>query len=144
MKPNDLVVDQVRQELEQLIRENPDRTGRVLVEDDEFTVSKDYTCVYYTDENNRPVNTSEYWGEDDPVLKTPVCIVGQWIESFHPEFKEDEVIKGFLLTNNTIAAMRYDGEVPFNEEVMTLLSFAQSQQDTGDPWRLIDMGESGY
>lgn len=134
MQPSELTVTGVRMELEDLINKHPERNGMV---------GTDYegNCVYYTDQNGEIVSFPTYQVTDlnsldyEVVLKTPVCIVGQWIEKFHPEFKEDEVIRNVLFRNHT---MRH-AEVPFDPAVKLLLTRAQDQQDAGKSWGEIDL-----
>jgi len=133
-----ITADQARSELETLIRENPDRMGYVVHED----YDQDPACVYYTDQNGMPINSSSYdpMYDDEPVLTTPVCIVGQWVESFHPELKDDLQFGAVLLRNTTMRSL-YAGETPLNRDVLDLLSNAQDQQDREIPWGLIDFNK---
>lgn len=136
MKPSELTTSIVREELKYLIDNNPGRMGSVIVDDCDYT-----NCVYYTDQNGEAISISDYQVADldswdhEVVLKTPVCIVGQWIESFHPEFKDDEVIRDVLFRNHT---MRHCN-VPFDPDVKLLLTRAQDQQDAGKNWGQIDL-----
>lgn len=135
MKVYELNAEQVKNELETLIQKYPTRRGSVPVDDYE----DDFTCVYYTDENDYPINSSSYDSDDvyNPTLKTPVCIVGTWIEEFHPEFKDDEVIRDILVRNATIGTLREDHN-PFPEDVTRILSEAQSAQDArNSEWKDI-------
>lgn len=137
MKPSELTSSMVRGELERLINEYPERKGSLLTDS-----SVDETnCVYYADQEGEPVSFPSYIEDNitaimgSVALKTPVCIVGQWVDSFHPEFKEDEVIREVLYRNST---MRY-AEIPFDPSVKLLLIRAQDQQDAGKPWGEIDL-----
>jgi hypothetical protein len=138
MKPSDLTADLVRSELEKLIGDYPERTGNVLVDDGDYD---EFTCVYYSDEDGYPVSMTGMYEEDAEafntvILKTPVCIVGQWIETFHPEFKENDVIRSVLVRN---ATMRHS-VVPFDPSVQELLQRAQDQQDVSNTtWGNIDL-----
>ncbi len=135
MNPMELTVDQVRVELESLINKYPDRNGRV---DASYGFSDTY-CVYFTDENGCPVSLTHFENPEQCRLVTPVCIVGQWIEDYHPVFKQDEVISRILHENSTLANM--DEEVvPFQREVWLLLAEAQSTQDSeGAHWVDIEL-----
>lgn len=146
MKPSELTASVVREELSLLISKYPERTGNIAVGEDE----DDTTCVYYTNSDGDPISFPAYWEDDlenlmrEVTLDVPVCIVGQWIENFHPEFKDDSVIAEVLFRNST---MRH-AEVPFDFEVKTLLVRAQDQQDSGTSWGNIDLDKadaySGY
>lgn len=142
MNPMDLTVDRVRQELTELIGTYPNRTGSIVISDEDEEdndIDPEYSCVYYTDEDGRPVNVSVF-DTYVPELKTPVCIIGQWIESFHPEFKEDEFIHTLLVRNRTIGVVKNDNSAPFTAEVMDVLSSTQSQQDeAGTRWKDIKL-----
>jgi hypothetical protein len=141
MKPSELGAITVREELERLINNYPERMGSVVGSDyDDST-----TCVYFTDQDDVPVSFPAYQVEGDLdelvkgiALKTPVCIIGQWIESFHPEFKEDSVIREVLFRN---ATMRH-ADTPFTDDVKLLLTRAQDQQDLGYSWQNIDLDKS--
>lgn len=145
MKPNELNVSDVQLELESLIQKYPTRKGSVLIPSEAYFENDepgdyDTSCVYYTDEENRPINTSNYAAHDLPVFKTPICIVGQWIEDFHPEFKEDELIQSFLVKNAIISSL-FKEENPFNEDVKAILSTAQNMQDGSNAqWQDIVLG----
>lgn len=135
MKAIELNVNDVRLELESLIQKYPDRRGSILTDD--YEGQEDFTCVYYTDENGAPVNTMNYDANDRPVFKTPVCIVGQWIEDFHPEFKNDEVIQSMLMRNATISSL-YQEDDPFPKDVKDILAMAQNMQDANNAcWKDI-------
>lgn len=146
MKTKELTVEQVRSELEILIEKYPTRKGSIVTPsegyyDDDEPSDNDFTCVYYTDENDRPVNTTSYHANDQPVFKTPICIVGQWIEDFHPEFKNEEIVQSFLMRNATISSL-YQEENPFTLEVKNLLGTAQNAQDaTNAEWKDIDLSD---
>lgn len=130
MKPNELTVDQVISELNTLIMEYPDRNGHVYIGQD-YDGNDDYSCVYYTNGDGVPINTDnfDHSNENEPELKTPVCLIGQWIEDFHPEFKEDSYIRTTLLANSSFGAMDpYSG--PFQESVWQVLNNAQMAQDS--------------
>lgn len=128
MNKYNLTVEQVRNEILSLVEQYPDRRGGVPMDDyDEFS------CVYYTDEIGTPVSLTHFNPEDpsyeEPQLVEPVCIIGQWIESFHPEFKQDEVIYDILIRNSIMSNLNVE-DTPFTAEVLDLLSNAQSVQDS--------------
>lgn len=130
MKPSELTKDQVLDELEELIQRYPDRNGSVVEEYDTNA------CVYYLDADDRIISLSTWdpYYEVPPVPVKPVCIVGQWIETYHPEFKEDEIVKDFLLRNATISSL-IGNENPFSPEVKEILANAQNDQDiAGNTW----------
>lgn len=137
MKPYELTAMVVREELEHLISRFPDRTGNILeypeAEPDETT------CVYFAERDNHPISfpSYDYATEDLSNIQftIPICIIGQWIESFHPEFKGDEVIRELILRNTT---MRH-ASVLFDPDVKVLLIRAQDQQDTGSTWSEINL-----
>lgn len=134
MKPSQLTAMVVREELEFLISSYPNRVGNVVLD----PVVDDTSCVYYTDELGQPINVGqEEFGMDPALINfvTPVCIVGQWIESFHPEFKDDDVVREVLANNTT---MRH-AHIPFPETVKELLKRAQDHQDQGKAWGSIDL-----
>lgn len=145
----EITADQVRVELEKIISENPGRVGsikqREYVDDD----INDVTCVYFMDENGIPVNT-EYCESlntyEIPKLVTPVCIVGQWVQSFHPELKE--LMFEVFIKNTTMSYVLAEVEektdaqrtdYPLSAEVLEVLKEAQTQQDTGKLWANIDL-----
>lgn len=132
MNPKDLTVEQVKTELESLVRKYPDRQGSLPIELD----GSDFACVYYTDENGVPINHSE----EEVVLATPVCIIGTWIEEFHPEFKMNPVIGRMLRQNSTVYSTHYYTENPFPSEVTDILDAVQVRQDKyGITWKDIDL-----
>lgn len=139
MNPSELTIDIVREELSSLIAKYPDRRGSVPREEQfDYEYTTDNACVYYTDEKNVPITSSNFDFDQEPQLVTPVCIVGQWIESFHPEFKENELIRPILLRNSTLRAC-LSGEHPFNTEVIDLLAKAQDTQDDNNTWSVIQL-----
>lgn len=125
MEPHQTIsVEQVTKELETLIRSYPDRTGRVNVNDN-------FECVYYSDEVGKPITGLQRpeWGNgyySEPILKTPVCIVATWVEKFHPQLKQDEIIKSVLLKNDKINTVV--GSC-LSAEVIKVLEHAQDLQD---------------
>lgn len=142
MQPSELMVEDVRLELEALIKKYPTRKGSIAIpsenyfEDDE-PGEYDFSCIYYLDENDRPISTTNYDATDRPVFKTPICIVGQWIEDFHPEFKNNELIQSILQRNTTISSL-YQDENPFPIDVKEILTTAQNAQDaTNAEWKDI-------
>lgn len=142
MQPKELGAIQVRDELETLIEKYPNRKGSITIPSpDHFENDEpgdyDFQCIYYLDENDAPINLSNYGASDQPVFKTPVCIVGQWIEDFHPEFKNNELIQSILVRNSTISSL-FEDENPFTKEVKEVLTTAQNAQDaTNAEWRDI-------
>ena len=147
MHPSELTVDIVRKELETLINQYPDETGSVdqikhyADTDEEYN---DPVCAYYKDQSGNAITPGLYGGVEvapsDVVLATPVCIVGRWIEAFHPELKNDEVIRNILVKNATIRSLDYDGISPFKPEVQRMLMIAQDTQDRGgNTWSSIDL-----
>lgn len=139
MKPSELSSGIVREELERLIKSYPNRTGSTSVSYNDYG-DDEFTCVYYTDEDGVPVSYPGFEYDLDAigpeVLANPVCIVGLWIEEFHPEFKDDLAIRQVLLKNST---MRH-AELSFEPEVKMLLVAAQDQQDADQtPWGNIDL-----
>lgn len=133
MDSMELTQEQVRNELAQVITNYPTASGRATVEsrDGEYG-----TCVYYTDADHDPVNLSTYYSKDSESngvsrLVTPICIVGRWIEDFHPEFKNNELIKDILLKNSALVATVHES-IPFTPQVRDLLITTQNQQDSDD------------
>lgn len=120
-----LELEAVRDELETLINEYPDRYGTTNGEDPNEDYS-DSTCVYYLD------------GSD---MQVPVCIVGTWIERFHPELKEIPAIRSELITNVGVASWN-DVEELLPDDVTELLLTAQMQQDVGKKWGQIDLDKA--
>ena len=145
MKPSELSAKIVREELQHLIDTYPFNTG--LVNNISCNVDdvgyEDPTCVYFTDDKGQLVTPIGSGVEFDPanvMLATPVCIVGMWIEEFHPSFKEDEVIRDVLVRNATIKSLDYTNVRPWDEDVQRLLVNAQNTQDRGvGPWSSIDL-----
>jgi hypothetical protein len=144
MKPSELTADLVRYELTELIERYPDRTGafeqvRCFMDTGEEYV--DPSCVYYTDEVGMPISSATHAENDtEVVFTTPVCIVGLWIESFHPEFKDNDLIRQILIRNSTIRSLDYEDEKPWNAGVQRLLVNAQDTQDRGGrTWSTIDL-----
>ena len=138
MKTIDLSPDQVRDELNILIRKYPNRTGQLDNYTDQFP-----TCVYYTDSDGVPITPDEYDFDGlelfDIPLVTPVCLIGQWIEDFHPELKNIESIRLLLVQNKTVGTL-YDQDNPFPSEVSRVLAEAQRQQDEPrSTWGDIDL-----
>lgn len=139
MQPSELTAKVVREELEHLINRYPDRNGNVL----EYPEADpdETTCVYFADTENHPISFPSYSYSTEELenvkLKVPVCIVGQWIDDFHPEFKSDDAVRDVLLRNTT---MRY-AAIPFDPDVKVLLIRAQDQQDTGRLWCEIDLNK---
>lgn len=134
MKPQDVTRDEVIHELGILIDKYPDRTGSV-----DHNEHDGLGCCYYADPFGRPVSLTYYQKPDDSVLKTPVCIVGEWIESFHPEFKNDDLINKILKENATLGGLR-DGDHPFSDDVLDVLVQAQDWQDrVGNRWQDIEL-----
>lgn len=138
MKLDELTKEQVLVELQEIINKYPDRKGNIELFDDGELY--DTTCVYYLSEDGRPVTAEEYDYdyEDMPQLAQPVCIIGQWIEDFHPEFKEDGFIRDFLYHNWTVSNPVVAEHV-MNKEVLNVLSQAQSTQDLGYSWSKIEL-----
>lgn len=130
-------VDQVRNELATLINDNPNNTGKLVV--DHYNDGGDETCVYYTNEDGSPIDTGTYGEYDEePVFATPVCIIGHWIENFHPELKNNFSIKRILLKNHSLRGVGYT-DLPFRDDVWTLLAETQKMQDRpGTRWSDID------
>lgn len=134
MNPSDLTVDEVQSELRVLIDKYPERTGRVYT-----GCPGEFICVYYTNENGKPITVAENFEDEEPNLVTPVCIIGQWIESFHQEFKSNPMIWTILQANDTLSACRSD-RIPFNREVLEVLCLAQDSQDGfGMSWKDIKL-----
>lgn len=130
-----ITVDQVRKELVDIIERYPDRTGG---DPDEYN---EKACVYYKDATGCPVSNSEFDGMplvDDPaLLVTPVCIIGQWVEDFHPELKQDEDFQ-YVLFRNSVFSTSTEVARLFDQEVVDLLGEVQSQQDDNDKtWKDI-------
>ena len=129
-----ITVDQVRKEIADIIDRYPDRTGG---DPDEYSQK---ACVYYKDSSGYPISSSEFDGLDMPdasALVTPVCIIGQWVEDFHPELKVDEDFQMVLLRNSVFSTSQEAARL-FNEEVVDLLGEVQSQQDDNDKtWKDI-------
>lgn len=127
-------VEQVRKELADIIDRYPDRTGG---DPDEYSQK---ACVYYKDAEGRPVSHSEYGDSyigNPATLVQPVCIIGQWIEDFHPELKQDELFQMVLL-KNSVFSTSHEAAHLFDEEVFDLLGEVQSQQDDPDAtWKDI-------
>lgn len=121
MSFKNLTIERVRQEIGELIKRYPDRTGS---EDEESEKS----CVYYADYDGYGVVGSRWDSGNLIDLVTPVCIIGQWVEDFHPELKEDSPF-GRMLCKNEILATSEAAKLTFNEEVHNFLGYVQSQQD---------------
>jgi hypothetical protein len=143
MKPSELTPEVVRNELTCLMERYPDNMGTIIIMRQYQDTGEEYddsTCVYYTDETGVAITPSVY-GEipADVVLARPVCIVGQWIETFHPEFKNDDVIRDVLTRNATIRSLEYENTSTFDPDVQRLLVIAQETQDRGDSWSAIDL-----
>lgn len=132
MRPMELTATQVLNELEQVINKYPDNSGRATIND---YPEDEGTCVYYTDVDGEPVNLSRYYAVEDEensiCLVNPICIIGRWIEDFHPEFKEDKLIKEILLKNSAILAT-YGEDLPVIPSVREVLIQVQNQQDSGN------------
>jgi hypothetical protein len=144
MNPSELTADLVRKELESIIERYPSNTGMVdnieYYEDSDEAIN-DPTCVYFKDDKGIMVTPAVFGHvEENVVLATPVCIVGMWIEEFHPEFKDDAVIRNILVRNVTIQSFDYSDLRPWNEDVHRLLVVAQRTQDRGcGSWSDIDL-----
>lgn len=143
MKPSELTAEAVRSELTSIIERYPDNTGEINIVRKNYNSGTEYndpTCVYFTDEKGTAI-TPTVMGEVlvDVVLATPVCIVGQWIETFHPEFKDDEIIRGVLTRNATVRSLDYMETNPLDPDVHRLLVIAQETQDRGGRWAAIDL-----
>lgn len=142
MMLSELTAMVVREELEHLIKIYPTRTGNIL----EFPEADldETTCVYFADRDNHPISFPSYSYSMEDLqnvqFKTPVCIIGQWLADFHPEFQNEWVIREVLLRNTT---MRH-ASIPFDPEVKTLLVRAQDQQDAGKVWGEIDLNKIEY
>lgn len=145
MKPSELTADQVRFELEILIDKYPENTGMVdniKCFHDTGEEYNDPTCVYFKDDKGDMVTPNIHGNivDTNVVLDVPVCIVGMWIESFHPEFKEDEIIRDVLVKNATIRSMDHNETKPWDADVQRLLVIAQDTQDRGvGSWSSIDL-----
>lgn len=125
MRPSDLTADEVRFELELLIEKYPERTGSAMMPGYESP-----SCVYYADVDGIPISTAYFEEGEEPVLVEPVCIVGQWIEDFHAEFKEHSAIRDMLMKNTTLSVMSPESSAcPFSTEVWKILAKAQDVQD---------------
>lgn len=137
MNPSELTFEVVRDELKALIQRYPDRKGSVVVQYQGSDIRK---CVYYTDEHGNMITVDTYRDDDEGVqFVTPVCIIGQWIEDFHPEYKQDPKIRRVLLRNGTFGST-FDYELPFDDDVHDLLSDVQSRQDSyGKTWKDIEL-----
>lgn len=132
MSFKDLTVEQVRKELADIVARYPDNTGG-----DPDTYQQK-ACVYFKDATGYPVSyTEENYGitPDVSSLVTPVCIVGRWVEDFHPELKEDETFQ-FVLLRNAVFSTSTEAARIFDEEVFDLLADVQGQQDNPETtWR---------
>lgn len=136
---DDLTVDQVRVELATLIVNYPNYTGKTKV-DHYNDGNLDESCVYYKDEDGNPIDVDTY-GETnlEPEFVTPVCIIGHWIEDFHPELKDDPLMRSIITKNQSLRGVGASG-VLFDREVWSLLSEAQRRQDRpGTRWSDIDI-----
>lgn len=142
MKPSELTTDVVRAELVSIMDRYPDNTGafEIVKQYDDGEEFVDPTCVYFTDEAGSPISSNTHALDSEVVFAAPVCIVGMWIEEFHPNFKENEVIRSVLIRNATIRSLAYDNEKPWDEGVQRLLTVAQDTQDRGNTtWGIIDL-----
>lgn len=139
MNPKDITVDQVVEELSQIVAKYPDRIGgdKDWYEGSDGQMVPNVQCVYYKDAHGYPVSDT-FWDGVSYELVTPVCIVGQWIEDFHPEWKNDEVVSSVLYKNSVIATLS-DESNPFTSEVRNVLGEIQVQQDDGKPWQLLNL-----
>lgn len=132
MDPRELTAEDVRYELEIIIKENPDRYGTT---DGTPRRSNGSFCVYFKDEEGEGVGLGYKKGDQTKTLTTPVCIVGQWIEQYHPEFKEHNEMSYGIYNNEGVSAW----EGCFQDDVQELLERAQIQQDQNIPWGDIDL-----
>lgn len=112
-------------ELDALIAKYPDKTGSYRV--GEF--GKD--CVYYLDENGVEISSGVLdWDQAAFVtLATPVCLIGHWIEEFHPELKEDPAVRAILVRNSIISSIHGEDENPLDPAVIQVLRDYQQLQD---------------
>lgn len=137
MKPQEVTAEQVTNELQQLIEQYPHRLGSVNTATGVFGSAPvedgETSCVYFLDENDTPISMT--WATDDyrPRFVTPICIVGEWIHSFHPEFKNDDLVNDILVQNRVITNVD-PSEMPFSTEVRVILGNVQSFQDDGKAW----------
>lgn len=123
MPLKNLTVDEVRKEIVDIISRYPDRTGG-------DAEGNEKSCVYYKDANSTVVT---YGDKFDLVI--PVGIVGQWVEDFHPELKEDEDFQVVLFMNSVLHTSHEAARV-LGEEVKNFLSGIQTQQDNiGVTWK---------
>lgn len=121
-----LDINQVRFEIGLLIKLYPDRLGG----EPSCDRLGGLDCTYYKDVYGHP--------EEIPNLVTPVCIIGQWIESFHPEFKEENNFHA-VLTRNAIISTAFELDSLLGEEVRRFLGEIQQQQDDGRTWSEIEL-----
>lgn len=144
MNPSELMVDVVRDELASIIERYPDNTGALdltRVNSVNGEESIDPKCVYFTDERGVPITSLNYDLTSKVVFAKPICIIGTWIDEFHPNFKEHNLIRMILVENSTVRSLRYLGETAvFNPDVHDLLVHAQDTQDSGNgAWSDIDL-----
>lgn len=138
-----LTVSQAKTEIAQIIRDNPMCCGAAPnygVDDDD-----DVACVYYTDQNGIPM-TMDGYGDDEPShqeLTTPVCLIGRWVEDFHPSLKQDEDFRDILVRNKGLFVLEPD-DVPFSRDVLEFLKHVQIQQDNRIPWKDVKLDNFNF
>lgn len=148
MSDEAVTASQVAVELKQIIRDYPDRTGKIAANESLNG------CVYYLDEKGRPVTSSLRpvtsslrkgvgWSADS--LKTPICIVAMWIEQFHPKLKHVGPINHILVNNNSIRVVvgnEADLYPYISKGAIRILNSLQQDQDllSGDlTWKDLDL-----
>lgn len=136
MSIDSLTVSQAKTEIAQIIRDNPTCCGAISSYDE---YDDDFACVYYTDQDGMPVSTE--YGSDEPShqeLVTPVCLIGRWVEDFHPFLKQDEGFRDILVRNKGLFVLDPE-EVPFSCDVLEFLKHVQIQQDNRIPWKDVKL-----
>lgn len=136
----DLTAEQVRNELQQLIARYPNNDGGLP------DVIEGKTCTYFIDQHGFPFDYMDSFApvqQETRQFAQPVCIVGHWIHEFHPELKENSVIKELLIKNSLISSLHSridDSVIPY--DVIEVLADAQTQQDLEDrTWKDIKFWE---
>lgn len=128
MSLKNLTVEEVRKEISNIVERFPYRTGGEV---DEYNGK---SCVYFKDENGDDVvhGTWEYPDSyDTSRLVTPVCIIGQWVNDFHPELKDDEDFQAILFKNAILSTSPEAARI-LDADVHEYLSEVQTQQDDVD------------
>lgn len=145
MLPSELTAEQAMAELQILIDAEPFNTGWAEVDDD----YKDAGCVYFLNEDDIPVSpgsNGRYGYADDVRLVTPVCIIGRWVQDFHPEWKNIPELDSIFRDNRSLGSCdNEDVELPWRDDVVHILKNAQAIQDRDEStWGDIDFSSEYF